>query len=69
MLFQRITVLRVLDTVMLAGNQQRGKDIQDILSTRHAFLVSEALTDEKGLDLLRSFLSPLLTRPGFVGLF
>lgn len=55
---------RVSDTMMPAGLTKGGKMLQDFLSMRQTFLVSEALTDEKGFNLLSSFLSPPLTRPG-----
>lgn len=43
--------------------------LQDILSTRQIFVVSEALTYEVGLELLMSFLTPPLTKPVLVGIF
>lgn len=43
---------RVSDTMMPAGLTKDGKMLQDIWSMRQAFLVSEALTDEEGFNLL-----------------
>lgn len=45
------------------------KMLQDILSTRQTFVVSEALTYEVGLELLMLFLTPPLTKPVLGGIF